>query len=159
MSHFLAATQTCLLFRKSAKPVQWQQKKGNIHVRAVHQHTQTSLPRSALQHLWTCSQIMRSFNQYLRIPSSHSGWPTLLRAPVGPEHQTNMDRCLCAGCGPVTSTCPCFKSMENLVWWHHKHNIVCHGEQAGVAAVIMINQGTVCYAYLGGAGAMRHQSH
>ncbi len=32
-------------------------------VRTSHQYTQTSWLCSALQHLWTCSQIMRSFNQ------------------------------------------------------------------------------------------------
>lgn len=34
---------------------------------------------------------------------------------MGPKHQTNTGRHPFAGCGPVTSTCSCFKSIENLV--------------------------------------------
>lgn len=50
-----------------------------------------------------------------------------LRAPVGAWAP---DRNPCSGCGPVTDTCCCFKSIVSF-YETIKHNTFCHGEQPG----------------------------
>lgn len=86
MSHFLADT---FALQRAVESVHWQQS-GQLLCQSItltHINIVVTLSPVAPLDLLTDYEKLKSITVLL----SHSAWPTSLRAPVGPQRQTNTD--------------------------------------------------------------------